>query len=342
MSKKATIYDIAKELKITAATVSRALNNNPKISKKTRALVHATATKLNYKQNRLALALKSGKSKNVGVVVPFINKNFFASVIRGIEDELYPKGFHVIISQTYEDKNREKKIIQNLINAQVDGILLSTSFTNKCRHELSHELKKSTLFVFFDRVLKFNGISTITIDDYQGGFDATEHLIKKGCEKIAHFNVNQNIELYKNRFEGYKDALSKHGIPYQSDYVISLKNNMEAGKIAAEKLMNLPIPPDAIFSSTDNGLLGAVKYLQSQSIRIPEDLSVVGFSNEPFTQFLEPSISSVDQSPVEMGKMAAKVFLEQIENDSSVNVPNDVVLPANLIVRKSSNKAKED
>ncbi|SHJ84218.1 transcriptional regulator, LacI family [Maribacter aquivivus] len=340
MSKKATIYDIAKELKITAATVSRALNNNPKISEKTRDLVLATAEKLNYKQNRLAVALKSGKSNNVGVVVPFINKNFFASVIRGIEEELYPKGFHVIISQTHEENDREKKIIQNLINAQVDGILVSTSFTNENKNQLHQVLKKSSPFIFFDRVLHFDDISTVTIDDYQGGFDATEHLINQGCKRIAHFNVNQNIELYNNRFKGYKDALSKHGVAYNSDYVITLKSDMEAGKEAAEKLMNLPVPPDAIFSSTDNGLLGAVKYLQSIAVKIPEDFCVVGFSNEPFTQFLEPSISSVDQSPVEMGKMAAKVFLEQIESNQDVKIHKDVVLPAKLIIRKSSSKHK--
>ena len=294
---------------------------------------------MNYKQNKLALALKSGKSKNVGVVVPFINKNFFASVIRGIEDELYPKGFHVIISQTHEDIDREKKIIQNLINAQVDGILISSSFTNENKEQLNQELKKSTPFIFFDRVLNYDNISTVTIDDYQGGFDATEHLIHQGCKRIAHFYVDQNIELYNNRLKGYKDALLKHKITYNSDYVISLTSDMEAGKEAAEKLMKLSVPPDAIFSSTDNGLLGAVKYLQSISIRIPEDFCVVGFSNEPFTQFLEPSISSVDQSPMEMGKMAAKVFLEQIENDQR-EIHKNVVLPAKLIVRKSSSKQK--
>ncbi|SIQ35319.1 LacI family DNA-binding transcriptional regulator [Maribacter ulvicola] len=342
MSKKATIYDIAKELKITAATVSRALNNNPKISEKTRELVLATATRLNYKQNRLAVALKSGKSNNVGVIVPFINKNFFASVIRGIEDELYPKGFHVIISQTHEDKEREKKIIQNLINAQVDGILLSTSFTNINKDELRFELKKPSLFVFFDRTLNFKDISSVTIDDYQGAFDATEHLIQQGCKRIAHFDVDQNIELYKNRFKGYKDALKKHNVKFKGEYVISIKSNMEAGKEAAEKLMKLPVPPDAIFSSTDNGLLGAVKYLQSQSVLIPETFCVVGFSNEPFTKFLEPSISSVDQSPLEMGKMAAKVLLEQIEKNPVVNSKNDVILPAKLIVRKSSCKTKKN
>ncbi|WP_405381030.1 LacI family DNA-binding transcriptional regulator [Maribacter sp. LLG6340-A2] len=339
MTKKTTIYDIAKKLNITAATVSRALNDNPRISKNTRQLVLATAAKMNYKQNRLALALKSGKSNNVGVVVPYINRNFFSSVIRGIEDELYPKGYHVIIAQTHEDKDRELKIIQNLINAQVDGILLSTSFTIEEKEKLTPVLKKTTPFIFFDRKPNdLPDISSVTIDDYQGGYDATQHLIDQGCKKIAHFYVNNGLELYKNRLQGYKNALLDNGLEFNPMYVIPLKSDIEAGMEAAKILMNLPEPPDAIFSSTDNGLLGAVKYLQDLSIKIPEEFCVVGFSNEPFTQYMNPSISSVDQSPVEMGRMAAKVFLEQMENDQSIKIHKKVVLPIKLIIRKSSSK----
>lgn len=338
MSKKTTIYDIAKELHITAATVSRALNDNPRISKNTRELVLATAAKMNYTQNRLALALKSGKSKNVGVVVPYINRNFFSSIIRGIEDELYPKGYHVIISQTHEDKEREIKIVQNLLNAQVDGILISTSHSDKEKENFELLLKKNIPFIFFDRKLNIPNISSVTIDDYQGGFKATQQLIDQGCKRIAHLSVNNDLELYKNRFQGYKDALSRNGIQFDPIYFIALKSNMEAGKEAAERLMNLPVPPDAIFSSTDNGLLGAIKYLQSLSVKIPEEFCVVGFSNEPFTQFMEPSISSVDQSPVEMGRMAAKVFLEHMDTEKSVNIQKNVILPSKLIIRTSSSK----
>ena len=338
MSKKTTIYDIAKELQITAATVSRALNNNPRISKNTRELVLETASRMNYKQNRLALALKSGKSNNVGVVVPYINRSFFSSVIRGIEDELYPKGYHVIISQTHEDKERELKIIQNLLNAQVDGILISTSYSNDEKDKLEPVLKKTTPFIFFDRKLNFPDISSVTIDDFQGGFDATKHLIDQGCKRIAHFYVNNDLELYQNRLDGYKSALLENGLEFKPEYVISLKSDMEAGMEAAERLMKLTLPPDAIFSSTDKGLLGAIKYLQSLSINIPDDFCVVGFSNDPFTQFMEPSISSVDQSPVEMGRMAAKVFLEQMASEHAVKIHKEVILPANLIIRKSSSK----
>lgn len=336
MSRKTTIYDIANELKITAATVSRALNNNPRISKNTRELVLITAAKMNYKQNRLAVALKSGKSKNVGVVVPYINRSFFPSIIRGIEDELYPKGYHVIISQTHEDNEREVKIIQNLLNAQVDGILISTSYAEEQKENFESVLKKNTPFIFFDRKLNIPNISSVTIDDYQGGFDATQHLIDQGCKKIAHFYVGNGLEIYRKRIEGYKDALAQNNIKLVPEYIVSLKSDIEAGKEAAELLMNLPTPPDAIFSSTDNGLLEAIKYLQSNSIKIPEDFCVVGFSNEPFTQFMEPSISSIDQSPVEMGRMTAKVFLEQIENNDTVTIQKNVIIPPKLIIRTSS------
>lgn len=339
MSKKTTIYDIANKLNITAATVSRALNNNPRISAETKKLVLETAATMNYKQNRLALALKSGKSKNVGVVVPYINRNFFSSIIRGIEDELYPKGYHVIITQTHDDLKREVKNIQNLLNAQVDGILISTSHSNKELEHFESVLKKNVPFIFFDRKLNIPDISSVTIDDYQGGYDATKHLIDQGCNRIAHLYVDNGQELYESRLQGYKDALTQNGVEFNAEYVIPLISDMEAGKEAAERLMQLPVPPDAIFSSTDNGLLGALKYLQSQGINVPDDFCVVGFSNEPFTQFMDPSISSVDQSPVEMGKMAAKVFLEQMENGDTIKVHKNVVLPAKLIVRKSSTKS---
>ena len=338
MVKKTTIYDIAKELNITAATVSRALNNNPKISKNTRELVLATASKLNYKQNRLALALKSGKSNNVGVIVPFINRNFFASIIRGIEDELYPKGYHVIISQTHEDHEREIKIIQNLLNAQVDGILISTSHTNDKKSKLEPFTKKNIPFVFFDRKLDVPNISSVIIDDFKGGYDATQHLIEQGCKRIAHLYVNNGLEIYKNRLDGYKKALKENNQNFNPEYVIALKNDMEAGKEAAERLMKLSNPPDAIFSSTDYGLLGAIKYLQSYPMKIPDNFCAVGFSNEPFTQFMEPSISSIDQSPVEMGRMAARVFLEKMESEVSVRIQKSVVIPPKLIIRKSSSK----
>lgn len=337
MKKKVTIYDIAKTLGITAATVSRALNNNPKISETTRTLVMETAKKMNYEQNKFALALKSGKSNNVGVVVPFINRNFFSSIIRGIEEELYPKGYHVIICQTHEDTKKEEETIQNLLNAQVDGILMSVSKTTHSIKHFEKVLKKNTPLVFFDRVKPVKGVSTVTIDDFRGAYEATEHLIKSGYKRIAHVTVDLSLDIYKKRLEGYKSALVDYNMYFEEAYVVKAKSDIDSGEEAIKRLLKLDNVPDAVLSSSDYSALGAIRQLQSLGIAIPNEFGVVGFSNEPFTQFMELSISTVDQSPVEMGKMAAKVFLEQIK-DVKVKVEKKVELSPELIVRKSSLK----
>ena len=336
MGKKTTIYDIAKKLNITAATVSRALNDNPRVSQATKELVVKTAAEMNYEQNRLALALKSGKSMNVGVIVPYINRNFFSTIIRGIEEELYPMGYHVIICQTHDEAQREKDTVQNLLNAQVDGILMSLATDSEGEEHFKQVLKKKVPLIFFDRKKNMTGASSVCIDDYQGGFEATQHLIDQGSRRIAHLAVNRSLEVYKNRFEGYKKALKRNGLEFNEDYVIELESDFEAGKEAAEKLMQLDPPPDAIFSATDHGALGAIKYIKSIGVKIPEQVCVVGFSNEPFTQFMEQSISSVDQSPLEMGKKAARVFLEQLEQKGKEKIVKEVVLTPKLEIRQSS------
>lgn len=344
MARRTTIYDIAKELDITAASVSRALNNNPKISESTRKLVLETAAKLNYKQNKLALALRSGKSYNVGVIVPRIDTNFFASVIRGIEEELYAHKYNVIICQTHDDEKREFENINTLLNAQVDGILMSVS--NMSSGEISVEndkiikrvVDKNVPLIFFDRKKNIEGVSTVTINDFEVSYLATKHLIDQGCSRIAHFKGSQNIEIYKNRLDGYKQALIDNGIAYNENYVIQTKSTILEGVEAVKKLMKLPLPPDAIFSSGDFAALGAIRQLKSDGIRVPEDFCVVGFGNEPFTDFMELPMSTVNQVPLEMGKMAAKVFLERIDKTGIVKKASQVVLTSELNIRRSSSR----
>jgi LacI family transcriptional regulator len=212
MGDKYTIYDIAERLNISAATVSRALNNNPKISEQTRKLVMETAEKMNYKQNRLALALKSGKSKNVGVIVPHINRNFFSNVIRGIEEELHPHGYHVIICQSYNDDSKEMENINTLLNAQVDGIFMSICNKSSSFDEIANRImKKGVPLIFFDRKKDMEGVSSVTINDFEGGYQATKHLINEGCTRIAHLTADRSISIYKERFNGYKQAIIDNG-----------------------------------------------------------------------------------------------------------------------------------
>jgi LacI family transcriptional regulator len=336
MKRKVTIYDIAKELNITAATVSRALNNNPHISESTRELVLSTAQKMNYEQNKLALALKSGKSHNVGVIVPRIDSNFFGSVIRGIEEELNPHGYHVIICQTDGLEEKEVSNIEALLNSQVDGILISTSSSDS--KVFDRVLKKEVPLIFFDRTKNIKNVSSVTINDFEAGYKATNHLIKTGCTRIAHFSGDLNIEIFKDRFSGYKQALLDNGIDYIEDYVINTRSSIEAGKTNILKLLSLENQPHAVFSSSDFAALGAIQELKAKNIKIPSDFSVIGFSNEPFTKFMELSISTVDQFPLEMGKHTAKVFLEQINNNSKARIEKKVVLEPELIIRKSSKK----
>ena len=337
MAKKTTIYDIAKKLNITAATVSRALNNNSRISESTKKLVKETAIELKYKPNKLALALKIGKSKNIGVIVPRINRNFFSSVIRGIEEELYPSGYHVIMCQTYDNGEREIENVHALLDAQVDGIFISLSNATPNHNHLKHVIEKNIPLILFDRVIDMDKVSYVKINDFKGAYDATVHLIKQGCKKIAHLTGDQSLNIYSDRLEGYKKALFDHNIKFENKYVIQFDNDREGGNISVKKLLKLDHPPDAIFSASDHVALGVIKELKSKGYMIPKDFCVIGFSNEPFTNFMEMPISSVDQFPLKMGKMVAKVFLEQVDGKIA-EMGKKVVIEPKLFIKKSSDR----
>lgn len=337
MKEKATIYDIAKKLNISAATVSRALNNNPKISEKTRKLVMETAKELDYEQNKLAQALKSGKTKTVGVIVTHIDRSFFATVIRGIDEELSPHGYRIIICQSFDTEEKEIENINTLLNAQVDGILMSISNVSDDFTKVVNKIKeKGVPLIFFDRKKDISGVSTVTINDYEGGYQATKHLIKQGCKHIAHLTGERTLEIYNERHRGYKQALLDYGFKYDTDYVVRARSKIEEGKNAIKKLLKLKTPPDGIFSSSDYVALGALNELKKMGYKIPDDIKIVGFSNAQFTSLMELTMSTVDQSPLEMGKIAARVFLEQEENEGGIQIEKKVVLPPKLLIRKSS------
>ncbi len=339
MNDKTTIYDIAEKLSISAATVSRALNGSTKISSKTRELVLQMAENMNYEQNKVALALKSGRSKNVGVIVPHINRSFFSNVIRGIEEELSLSGYRVIICQSYDNAEKEMESLNALLNAQVDGVLMSISdLTSDLDFLLSKTIRKGVPLIFFDRKKDINGVSTVTINDFEGGYQATQHLINEGCKRIAHLRGAKSLQIYNDRCRGYKQALIDNGLEVNDEYVLETKSKIEAGTEAIKQLMKLPNPPDAVFSSSDFVALGVIKELKNLGIKIPENFCVAGFGNDPFTEFMEMPISSVDQFPLEMGKIAARVFLEQIDSPGEIKIEKKVVLSPKLHIRKSSSK----
>lgn len=338
--KNTTIYDISKKLNVSVATVSRALNNHPRISQETKALVMATAKEMNYKQNNLAKALKSGETKTVGVIVPYINTNFFSSVIRGLEEELSPHGYRVIICQSHDDADIEKKQLTTLLHTQVDCIFISISRnTSDMDYVKKIIATTNTPIIFFDRKKDIPGISTITIDDHRGAYVATEHLIQQGYKNIYHFSGDQNLEIYQNRLNGYIDALKNYNLPVIKENIINTGSSIEEGINAMKTIWKRKLKPDAIFSASDFTALGVCKEIKNLKLKIPQDIGVIGFSNEPFTQFMELSISSVDQTPVLMGKISGNVFLESIkDNSSGISIEKKLVLAPTLYIRESSKR----
>lgn len=338
--KNTTIYDISKKLNVSVATVSRALNNHPRISQATKELVVNTAKEMDYKQNNLAKALKSGETKTVGVIVPYINTNFFSSVIRGIEEELSPHGYRVIICQSHDDATVEKKQLNTLLHTQVDCIFISISKNTSDVEYLKKVVSTTnTPIIFFDRKKDIPGISTITIDDHKGAYLATEHLINEGYKNIYHFSGDQNLEIYQNRLSGYKSALTDYKLPVIEENIINTGSSIEEGIHAMKSVWKRKIKPDAIFSASDFTALGVCKEIKNIGLQMPKDIGVIGFSNEPFTQFMELSISSVDQTPVMMGKVSGNVFLESIrDNFSGITIEKKLVLSPMLCVRQSSKR----
>ncbi|HKJ32023.1 MAG TPA: LacI family DNA-binding transcriptional regulator [Balneolales bacterium] len=335
--KKTTINDIAQELNITASTVSRALQDHPRISDATKKEVLKTAKQLNYHPNNIAAALRKGKSNLIGVMVPGTDENFFASAIRGIEEVANKAGYRVLITQSNDSYEKEKTNVDAMLEAQVDGIIASIAMGTK---EVSHFQKiidRGIPLILFDRFNETVDANIVALNDYQGAYKAVEHLIEQGCKRIVHFAGYQNISIYKERFRGYKDALEDHDISFDENLVFECDMKLESGQKLAKKLLTMSELPDGIFSSSDNSAMGAMQVLKANNVKIPDQIAIVGFSNETFSSFVEPALSTVEQHSKKMGQLSAKLFLEQLEpNVESEPLTRKIILTPKLIIRDSS------
>ena len=335
-----TIHDIAKELNISASTVSRALHNHPRISQATRDAVHEVAEKYSYQPNVMASSLRQGRSKTVGVVVPRINRNFFANVIGGMEEVLAASGYHLMICQTHENLEDEKAAIQTLVNARVDAILLSVSLETTLGDHLKVLKDKGISLFFFDRILESVNVGSVMIDDSLGAYLNVKHLIEQGYRRIVHVAGAEQINIYSARKRGYLDAMKEAGIEAKPGWIMEKPLVLEGGEEAFRDAMNLLEKPDAFFCSGDFAALGVMQAALNAGLRIPDDLGITGFANEPFTAFLKPSLTTVDQRGAEMGKIVAEMFMEYRKNNDSSQECKKTVLEPRLIIRESSLKNK--
>ncbi|MBV9960941.1 MAG: LacI family DNA-binding transcriptional regulator [Parafilimonas sp.] len=338
MQKPATILSIATELNITAATVSRALQNHPSISHSTKQSVLKVANKLNYKRNRIASSLRSGKTHMIGVIIPSANTNFFGSVVHGIEKCANEKGYNVLLYQSNETHEHEIKGIETFLAARVDGILVSVA-KNTADFAYYEELKtKKIPIVFFDRAEDSAGISSVVIDDYKGAFIATEHLIKNDYKRIAHASGPQHLKIFCDRKRGYEDALKKHDMPLNDLFIYEGNVSIESGKTAIQYFLSLNNKPDAVFAAEDFTALGVMKELKAHNIKIPEEFGVFGFANELFGEHITPTLSTIDQQTVAMGKESFELLLQIIENKTETPVEKKIVLKPVPVFRESSQR----
>ena len=331
-----TIHDIARELNISASTVSRALQNNPRISLKTREKIISLANSVGYRPNTMASNLRNKRSNTIGIVVPLINRYFFSAVISGVEEVAFKAGYTVVISQSNDLANKEISIVHSMLANRVDGLIISIAMEPTNYEHLKTFRKKNIPLVLFDRTIAEIDTNKIVVDDFMGGFRVTQHLIDQGYKRIGHMAGPQNLQTYLDRKNGYIEALSKNDLEYDESLVVTNSLRSDDGIDAVKQLMSLPVPPDAIFCGNDTTALSSMIYLRDRGIRIPEDIGIVGFSNEPFSKVVSPSISTIAQPGFLMGQKAAELILHQIElKDRSFKT---IVLPTELVVRESSNR----
>lgn len=334
---RTTIMDIARELNVAAATVSRALNDHPAISDATKKAVRLAAKRLNYQPNKIASSLRLGRSKIIGVIVPSADINFFGSVIHGIEKVVSQNDYNVLIYQSNELYEYEKKAVQTFLRSQVDGVLASIS---KETINLEHyaELKKRGVpLVLFDRSNDALEVPAVVVNDYQGAFNATRHLIEQGCRRIAHIGGQQHVSNFNQRLRGYIDALNIHNIAVDDDLIAYGKVSIESGRECMKQLF--PKKPDALFAVEDYTALGAMQAIKQAGYIIPDDIAIVGFANETFGEYLTPSLSTVNQHTARMGEEAAGLFFDVLNKKRFIKTPSTkLILEPELIVRESSIK----
>lgn len=337
MKRKATIVDIATHLGITPSSVSKAFSNHPRISAETKARVIKAAIQLGYVPNSLATGLRKGKSGLIGVVVPGIHYSFFSTAIKGIEEQMTANGYNVIIVQSRDSFELERNQLQNLLRAQVEGIIVSIAMSTR-DYTPFKEVAGRVPVVLFDRTFSRSALSEVTINDFQGAVSAVEHLISMGYRRIAHIAGFSHVRPFAKRIEGYKHALNKHGLRFRQEYIFECAPNSNEGEFAMERLLKLKTPPDAIFAASDYLAYGAIQVAIKNGFKIPKDVGFVGFSNEDFSRQVTPALSTIEQYSERLGSIAANLLMDQLaaeQKGGNYAIRKEVVDPK-LIIRESS------
>lgn len=338
MEKEVTIYDIAKILHISPATVSRALNDHPAINSKTKLSIAAKAAELGYRSNTFASNLRRKSTSTLGVIVPRLDSSFMSAVLAGMESVANRAGYNLLISQSLESESKERANARTMYNSRVDGLLVSLAYDTDGFDHFENFVKKNVPILFFDRIFDHDACAAIVIDNEQAGYDVTSHLIMQGCNRIMHVTGNLKRNVYSERYRGYRSALEAHGVLFDESLVTETDLSREAGKDAIAKLADMPIRPDGIFIANDVCAISCVKELKQRGYRIPEDIAVAGFNNDPVAEVVEPNLTTIYYPGREMGEIAVKTMIDHLNGTVSMDTVNTVIMKSDLIVRDSSLK----
>ena len=329
------IKKLAKELKISTSTISRAFNGSPDINKDTKEKILAFAREHNFLPNHYASNLRDKKSKTLAVIVPEIANDFFAQAINGIEEIARKKGFYILLYRTDDIFEKEVSFVNYLNNGKVDGIIMSVSGEANDHNYLRKLEQKNVPVVFFDRVYEDIEAAKVITNDYESSFAATEHLIETGCKKIAYLVVNKSISIGKVRMQGYVDALQKHNIAFDDGLVIDCSNDEKENYTILKKVLE-EVKPDGIFSSVERVAFATYYVCYDLDIDIPRDLKIISFSSLNIAPLLRPALSTITQPAFELGSKAATLLFDELEKKGQNVQKKEHVLKSKLYIRKSS------
>lgn len=336
-----TIYDLAQELNVSPSTVSRALKDHNSIGEQTKKAVKKLAKERGYRPNTLASSLRTNQSNTIGVMVSWINRTFISSLISGIEAAARESGHHVFISQSYDKTELEKANIQALYDSRVSALIVSLAMETTDYKHFDLFSNNNIPVVFVDRVPVLKEVSKVQVNNFNAAFEATEHLIEQGCTRIAHFGGARQQSIYEDRMSGYIAALKKNNLEIDQSIILEAKSlHAEEGTRLAEQVLNMANPPDGIFCANDTAAVSIIQYAKSQGIKIPEELAIIGFNNDPICKIIDPPLSSIHHPAVAMGEAAVKQVLAMLSGDQTSEATDRVTLDTYVVVRASSNRKK--
>ena len=330
-----SLKDLANELGVSVSTVSRALNDSYEISPEMRERVKALAEQWNYRPNPFALSLLKNTPRIIGIIVPDLVTHFYSSIISGINDVARQNGYSVIITSSYEQYEQELHCVEDLVNMRVEGILACLSQETI---DYSHFLSLSDMdipLVFFDRVCMPNTIPSVVADNRESALVATKHLLQTGSKRVAFLGGSDHLEIVRQRKAGYLAALAELGIPVEEELIICEKMTYSEGREGCSRLLSLPAPPDAILAMNDTLAFAAMKEIKKLGLRIPSDISLIGYTDELHSNYVEPALTAVTHQTYKMGEECCSLLLKQIKKREK---PRQIVVPTHLSVRESSIK----